>query len=309
MRLSLICVVWAVTSKMLSVEAAASLSGHGTAVDGARLKGSTEVQHQLLVGAVAFSPAFIGLFVTSLVIILCITLLLIKWRQNTHKIEKLHARVRGLHHSFVMWEAKHSKDKEKEQALRAMLNKEEQVLAEYDNAADDAALRLEAGAQELKKDRAIIATQKAEIKFLSAEEKALINDIIRRGRVHVDLEKQVFKFAQPIEFAAEYITPDMDEAPPARFANPALAREIIGDLAQILNYVKAIVLVEGHTQGGEQAMSHIGFQIASERAEKVVETLLECGVEPKRLEAKGLPGLLGDNKSDVKLVTLSWGVQ
>jgi hypothetical protein len=308
MRLFLIsCIVLAAVSNTQSVEAATVLLGHKTVAGSAHMTGSMELQQRL--SAVAISPTFIGLIVTSLVVILCITLLLIKYRKNTHKIEKLHSRVRGLNHSLIMEEVKLCKDKEKEAALRAMLNKEKDTLAEYEAADLDTASRIEASNQQLSKDRAIIATQKAEIKFLSAEEKALINDIVKRGRVQVDLEKQAFKFAQPIEFAAEYITPDMEEAPPARFENPALAREVIGDLALIMNYVKAIVLVEGHTQGGEQAMSYIGFQIASERAEKVVETLLEFGVERKCLEAKGMPGLLGDNKSDVKLVTLSWGMK
>jgi len=295
------CLVWVVLFNMLQAEATTSLLGHMSLQ-----KGSVELEQHLR--AIAISPVAIGLICTSLVIIMCITMLLIKWRANTHKIEKLHARVRGLHHSLMMEEAKNTKSKEKEDALKAMISKEAEYLTETERAIADEESQIQAGDAELKKDRALIATQKAEIKFLTAEEKALINDIIQRGKVHVDLEKKVFRFVEPIEFAAEYIYPDMDEAPPARFANPAVAREIIGDLAQVMNYVKAIVLVEGHTSGGEQAMSQIGFQVACERAEKVVETLLEFGIEPKRLEAKGMPGLLGDNKPDVKLVTLSWGV-
>lgn len=276
-------------------------------MDTARLEGAAEMQQQLRAAAIA--PADIGLIVTSLVCIVCIVCLLIKWRQNSLKIDKLYARVRGLNHSLLLEEQKQTRgNPEKEEALNAMLRKDQQDLEDLDRALQDTQSRYEAGDRELKAERAVIAKQKRELKFLSAEDKALIAQIANKKRIFVDLEKKIFRFVEPIEFVAEYITPDMDEAPPAEYKNPPLAREIIGDLAQVLNYVKkAIILVEGHTSGGEKAMNHIGFQIASERAEKVVETLVELGVDPKRLEAKGRPGLLGDNQPDVKLVTLSWG--
>jgi len=307
MRLLLIsCSMLIAVAKMPHAEETASLLGYRTVAAGDRLKGSVGLQQQLQ--AIAIAPVEIGLIVTSLVIILCIALLIIKWRKNTQKLDKLHARVRGLHHSILLEEQKQGTSQEKEDALKAMLSKE-QELSDLDNQLKETQREVEAGETELKAQRAMIATQKAEIKFLSAEDKALINQINNKGKVHVDLEKKLFKFVEPIHFRAEYITPDMDEAPPAEFDNPAESRAIIGDLAQILNYVKkAVILVEGHTSGGEQAMSKIGFQIASERAEKVVETLVELGVDPKRLEAKGLPGLLGDNSPDVKLKTLSWGM-
>jgi len=286
---------------------ATSLLGHRTIVDSAHLKGSVGLQQQLQ--AIAIAPVEIGLIVTSCVVIFCVILLLIKWRNNTHKVEKLHARVRGLNHSMLLEETKtQGTSKEKEAAIRAMLSKE-QELAALDKELREAESEVAEGEKELKEQRKIIATQKAEIKFLSAVDQSAIKEICNKGKVHVDLEKQLFKFVEPIEFKAEYITPDMEEAPPAEFDNPAAAKDIIGDLAAILNYVKkAVILVEGHTSGGEQAMTPIGFQIASERAEKVKDTLVELGVSRNRLEAKGLPGLLGDNKPDVKLVTLSWGM-
>lgn len=298
--------VWAVVFNMPVVEATTSLLGRRTAVSGTLLKGSAELEQHLR--AVAISPVEIGLICTSLVVILCIVLLLIKWRANTKKIEKLHARVRGLHHRILMDEAKGCKSKEKLDSIKAMISQEQEYLEETERAVQDAEARTKAGEAELKKGRALIAEQKAAIKLLTAEEKALINDIVNKGRVHVDLEKKVFRFVEPIEFQPELIYPDQEEAPPARFQNPAVARAIIADLAQIMIYVKAIVLVEGHTSGGKEAMSHMGFQVAAERAEKVVETLLEFGVDPKCLKATGKPGLFGDNKADVKLHTVSWGV-
>jgi len=301
------CFVSAAVARMPQVETATSLLGHRTVVESARLKGSVGLQQQLQ--AIAIAPVEIGLIVTSCVTIFCIILLLIKWRSNTHKVEKLHDRIRGLNHSILLEEKnKQGTSKEKEMALKAMLSKE-QDLAAMEKELREAESEVAAGAKELKAQRAMIATQKAEIKFLSAVDQSAIKEICNKGKVHVDLEKQIFKFTEPIVFKAEYITPDMEEAPPAEFDNPAAAKDIIGDLAAILNYVKkAVILVEGHTSGGEQAMTPIGFQIASERAEKVKDTLVELGVSRNRLEAKGLPGLLGDNKPDVKLVTLSWGM-
>merc|ERR1719335_1132994 len=107
----------------------------------AHLKGSVELQQQLQ--AIAIAPAEIGLIVTSLVIILCIVLLLIKWRQNVHKVGKLDARVRGLLHSLVLEESKQSKDKEKEDALKAMLSKEEAEVEELNRALQDTSSRVE----------------------------------------------------------------------------------------------------------------------------------------------------------------------
>merc|ERR1719161_1165015 len=100
----------------------------------------------------------------------------------------------------------------------------------------------------------------------------------------------------------------MKSPPAAEFQDPDKAREVLGDLALILGYVsKAVVLIEGHTAGGAAAVSDIGYEIASDRAEKVVEMLVAIGVPPHRLESKGKPGSLGDNKFDTKIVTLSWG--
>jgi len=308
MRLVLIpCLLWTAAGKTPLAEGRGSLLGLRSVVDGARIKGSLELQSQM--EAIALAPVTIGLMVTSLVVALCIVLLVIKYRKNVQKLEKLHARVRGLNHSEMLEQQKNSKDQEEIAALKAMLSKEEQMLAETGKALHDTESQVEAGNRELQAERARIATQKAEIKFLSAEDQALSNNIVKRGRVHVDLENKVFKFVEPIEFASSYITPDMTEAPPAAFKDDATARAIISDLAEVLKFVKkAIILVEGHTSGGDKAMSTIGYQIASERAEKVVETLVALGIDSKRLEAKGMPGLLGDNKADVKLKTLSWGL-
>jgi len=299
----LACFLWTAAARVPQAEAGISLFGRRALVN----KGSSDLQQQMR--AIAIAPVTIGLIVTSLVCILCITLLLIKWRQNSKKIDKLYSRVRGLNHSLLLDQMKTSKDRDERDALQAMLSKEQALMADTERDLQITSEKLEASTRELKADRALIATQKAEIKFLKAEDKALINDINRRNKVFVDLEKQIFRFVEPIEFVGEYVTPDMEEAPPAQYRNPQLARETISDLAKILGYVtKVILLVEGHTSGGQEAMSHIGFQIACERAEKVVETLVELGVDPKRLEAKGRPGLLGENKPEVKLVTLSWGV-
>lgn len=286
--------------------AAATTAQRSVALLGQR----TELHQNQQLMAAWMSPADIGLLVTSIVIIVCVAMLVMKWRENTHRLDKLYQRCRGLHHSLLLEEQKNTKHKEKEDALAAMLSKEQEMRAETDRALAASDRALAAGDRELANARTTIATQKAEIKFLSVEDKALLRKITDCGRVEVDLEKKMFKFAAPIEFRAEFITPDMEEAPPATYENPQAAREIIGDLAEILNkYVKrAIILIEGHTSGGEQAMTHIGFQIACERAEKVVETLVELGVDRKRLESKGKPGLLGDNHPDVKLVTLSWGI-
>jgi len=220
-------------------------------------------------------------------------------------------RVRGLNHSVMMEEVKLCKDKEKIKALRKVLAKEEQLIQEEEGKLTMEEAELSKQRREIDKDRRTIAKQQTEIATLTEATKNLIQEVHERGRVHVDITKQMFSIKEPIPFEPVTVTPGMDQfsVPPAKFQKPKKAKAVLEDLALLLNYVpKAVVLVEGHTAGGAQAVSDVGFAIASERAERVVEVLLRAGVSIHRLESKGRPGTLGDNQYDTKLVTLSWGL-
>lgn len=242
---------------------------------------------------------FFGVFA-----ILCIAF---KTGQQAEEIDKLHSRARGLYQDWMAKELSGQKDAAKRRALERQLAQEEKMIqAEKERLAREAEiLRAQRAAKDA--DEALIAKQQAELQDLVKKDKALVNQINARNKVNVDLDKKLFTIVEPIEFKSIRVLPSMKHAPPAEFANPDAANEVLSDLAEILKTVtQPRLMIEGHTAGGQKAVSDIGFEIACERAEKVVKTLVSLGVSKDRLESKGKPGLLGDNKFDTKIITLSW---
>lgn len=242
---------------------------------------------------------FFGIFA-----IMCIA-----WKlgQQAEEIDKIHSRIKGLYADWMNKEAQAQNEGVRKRALKAQLAQErERALVETERLKrEQDALRAQQAAIEA--DKKIIAKQQETIKGLAREDKKLIDEIISRNKVNVDLEKKTFRIVEPIEFKSVYVKSSMRHAPPAEFADPDAATEVLGDLAKILEKVtEPRLLIEGHTAGGAKAVSDIGFEIACERAEKVVNTLVSLGVPKHRLESKGKPGLLGDNKFDTKIITLSW---
>jgi len=242
---------------------------------------------------------FMGIFA-----IMCIAF---KLGQQDQEIDKLHDRTRGLYQDWMSKEAGESRDSEKKRALKEQLAEDQRrVQAEKDRLkAEQDVLRGQQAAIEA--DRRTLAAQKEKIKSLASKDKALIDRILQRNKVFVDLDKKLFKIVEPIGFKSIRVMPGTKHAPPAEFEDEAAAQEVLSDLAQILEVVpQPRLLIEGHTAGGSKAVSDIGFEIACERAEKVVKMLVSLGVPKHRLESKGKPGLLGDNKFDTKIITLSW---
>jgi outer membrane protein OmpA-like peptidoglycan-associated protein len=230
-----------------------------------------------------------------------------KTGQQAEEIDKLHARTRGMQQDWMAKELMNQKDAAKRRALERELAQEEKLIqAEKDRLQrEQEQLRSQQAAEAAA--RAKIARQQEEIQGLAKKDKQLVDQILARGKVSVDLDKKLFKLIEPIEFKSVFVKTGTKHAPPAEFANPDAANEVLQDLAEILATVtKPRLLIEGHTAGGSKAVSDIGFEIACERAEKVVKTLVSLGVSKDRLESKGKPGLLGDNKFDTKIITLSW---
>jgi len=238
-----------------------------------------DFQHEALM---SFSTLEICLGVGVILALLMILMLVRKMQQNSAKIQKLEDRARSLQHSLMLDHQKAAKDVNAVNAVKSTLAKEKQML--------------EARGTQISP------------KQLDSVTRAQMDEVLGRRKVTVDLSRQAFQCIQPIEFVGIVVTKDMVDPPAAEFADPEAAREILGDLALLLTFIKgAVVLVEGHTSGGQAAMSEIGFAIATERAELIVATLVELGIQKQRLEARGCPGWLGDNRHDTKIITLAWG--
>jgi len=263
--------------------------------------------HQRNPGVVALGIGASTLVVFVFMGVFAILVIAFQTGQQTEEIDKLHARARGLYQDWMAKELSGQTDAAKRRALEKQLAmEEERIQAEKARLArEQELLRSQEEAEALA--RAQIAKQQAEIQGLARKDKQLVDQIISRNRVTVDLDKKIFKIVEPIEFKAIHVTASTKHAPPAEFANPDAANEVLSDLAEILKTVtQPRLMIEGHTAGGSRAVSDIGFEIACERAEKVVKTLVALGVSKDRLESKGKPGLLGDNKFDTKIITLSW---
>lgn len=261
-----------------------------------------------LVGAEAgpFSVLAIGLIICIIACVILIFVLVNKIAQNALTVKKLENRARGLHQSLMMEVQKEAKEEATVSAMQHLLAKEQKALEE-----EELALGVEAGMIEHRIETRQDRMRLTEIQ-VDAQTRSLIEDVHRRGKVFVDLEARTFKILKTIQFKEVLVTQQMMKdcaVPPAEYEDPTFAMAVLGDLALLLSYIKkATVLIEGHTAGGTAAMDDVGFVIASERAEKVVDSLISLGIPEYRLESKGMPGLLGDNTADTKIVTLFWGV-
>lgn len=250
--------------------------------DGAALRGGDQTSEPALVLLEGSSPfrtftlTEICLFTVFFAGVICILLLISKSSRQKKRIEMLNERIRGLQHGMMQEMKQITKDAKRIQALEKALSKCTDAL-------------------EMPVTQASLQTMN------------LIDAVVARGRVKVNVEKKIFEFVEQIKFKGVYVTDAMQQPPPARFEDPVKAKEILGDLAELLHHISgAMVLIEGHTGGGAKAMTDMGFEVAAMRAEKVKETLIEIGVAPRRLEAKACPGFTGDNMFDVKIVTLAW---
>merc|ERR1719333_1002586 len=88
----------------------------------------------------------------------------------------------------------------------------------------------------------------------------------------------------------------------AWYSDPKQAFDVILDISEMCKILPfSCFLIEGHTLHGSELteIDEFAHEVADSRALKVKETLMDFGVPADRLEALGLPGLLGNNSSDV----------
>jgi len=94
------------------------------------------------------------------------------------------------------------------------------------------------------------------------------------------------RLKQPLEFR-----PALRLEPAAAcFEQEGLAVEILQDVAEVLKvYRTATVLIEGHAEVPLERMDRWSTEVAMGRAELVKATIARFGVDPQRLETRGLP--------------------
>eukprot|EP00746_Dinoflagellata_sp_MGD_P166930 gnl/MRDRNA2_/MRDRNA2_97167_c0_seq1.p1 gnl/MRDRNA2_/MRDRNA2_97167_c0~~gnl/MRDRNA2_/MRDRNA2_97167_c0_seq1.p1 ORF type:complete len:341 (-),score=84.43 gnl/MRDRNA2_/MRDRNA2_97167_c0_seq1:91-1113(-) len=147
------------------------------------------------------------------------------------------------------------------------------------------------------------------LQALEQEEKVLLKAIHDRGYVIYDEGRREFLLQKEIAFVPEF--KGQGERPPnhmvravdAQFADPALAKAILSDFAEILRILKtSVVLIEGHTAGA--SLGEVGdyeHDVADARAALIKLTIVHLGIPEFRLATLGLPGFLGNGKDDVVL--------
>lgn len=129
------------------------------------------------------------------------------------------------------------------------------------------------------------------------EYQSLVKDhqgIHDRNNVEFDPQRWEIVLKRAIEF---------DPTSIARFKDPQFAKAILADVAEILCSLQwASLLIEGHTIGSAlNAYDELEVEIADARALLVRDTLIAFGTPFRQLEAIGLPGALGNNRSEVLL--------
>lgn len=138
---------------------------------------------------------------------------------------------------------------------------------------------------------------------LKEEHQRLIAAIHDRGNVFFDpeLRQIVLKTSIPFETVQKPQNMNMLGVM-AWFEDPKQAFVVLLDVAEMCKILPfSCFLIEGHTLHGSALteIDEFAHEVADSRALKVKETLMEFGVPADRLEALGLPGLLGNNSSDV----------
>lgn len=146
------------------------------------------------------------------------------------------------------------------------------------------------------------------LQALEQDEMVLIKAIHDRGNVLYDENRREFLLQKEIAFVPEFTGPREGEKLPIRcfatqFADPALAKAILSDFAELLRILKSsVVLIEGHTPG--VSLEEVGdyeHEVADARANLVKSCIVQLGIQDFRLTTLGLPGFLGHGKDDVVL--------
>lgn len=157
-------------------------------------------------------------------------------------------------------------------------------------------------------EQRLLAAEDEKLRTLEAleqEEKVLMKAIHDRGNVRYDESRREFLLQKEIVFEPEF-TADGRRLPKrvaAKFSDPALAKVILSDFAELLRILKtSVVLIEGHTKGASlQDMGDYEHDVADARANLVKDTIVHLGIEEFRLATLGLPGFLGNGNDDVVL--------
>jgi len=127
---------------------------------------------------------------------------------------------------------------------------------------------------------------------------AIVRDIKDRGCIELDFATRRVKLKRPLDFHQVR----RPRAPLARFKRPDDALIVLGDVADLLRvFENAFVLIEGNTETALSEIDDWAMELAQERADLVKRTIEACGIEPGRLDAIGLPGIMGTNTHEVVL--------
>lgn len=161
----------------------------------------------------------------------------------------------------------------------------------------------------LRADRYLINADERKLRtekeLLREEQRRLINVIHDRGNIFFDPELRQIVLKRTIPFEPVVRTEGVQYFMAlARFVDPHAALMVLSDVAEVCQILPfACFLIEGHTlQGGHiDEIDEFAHEVADARALLVKESLLAFGVPAERLEALGLPGILGNNRAEVLL--------
>lgn len=138
---------------------------------------------------------------------------------------------------------------------------------------------------------------------LKEEHQRLIAAIHDRGNVFFDPELRQILLKTSIPFEPVLKSPNMNMlGVTAWYTDPKQAYSVLLDVAEMCKILPfSSFLIEGHTLHGSALteIDEFAYEVADSRALKVMETLIDFGVPAGRLEALGLPGILGNNSPDV----------
>jgi flagellar motor protein MotB len=150
---------------------------------------------------------------------------------------------------------------------------------------------------------------------LSDDHKKKLKEILARDRVilrftnadgyevaHDDTVAEITDAQIKLKEAIDFKPVHHGKKPVASYKDEDKTIGVLGDVADILQiYSSATVVIEGHTATPPEKMDSWAHELAINRAEKVKASVVQHGIDVKRLSSKGLPGNLGDNTPDVKL--------
>lgn len=153
-------------------------------------------------------------------------------------------------------------------------------------------------------EEARLQSIKRQVPALTKQASAHLEAVLNRGIVQFDEKNHVILLTDHINFPAVKHGEDNT----AHFKHEHTAMTKLHDVAEILKiHGNARIAIEGNTATPDDKMDSWAYHLAKNRADLVLQRLMNFGIAKTRMDAIGLPGHLGTNQHQIVFRINSYG--